>query len=411
MNSLEKNPLNMQYLGSKARISKWILKNIKTYFPDTLTFVDLFAGTGSVSIQANYEGLKIIANDIQPYSKYILDSLFVESRTGISKLINSVSEYRSIEKLFTSGRDKYSYLYNEEIKKFQESKRENWDWESYKEFCDSTILLGGNFDEIMELKNKQEWTLFINYYSNTYFGVKQCFQLDAIRELAENQGDNNLKTILIAATISAMTYAVSGTTHLAQFLKPSAEKTSINLIKRRSVDIIDLVIQRLIDLKSFPLPKQKARVFNEDYKKVLSIMKRNKETTFYIDPPYFKEHYSRYYHVLDTFVLYDFPELSINPVTKKTSIGRYRKERISSDFGLKSKVENAFCDLFSQISSLDGNLILSYSDHSLLDKDRILILASLFNYKGEVLEKKILHSGQGRPHNRQVIEYLFIFSK
>ena len=50
--TFEASPLPMQYLGSKKRISKWIINEIKEFFPKSSNFLDLFAGTGAVGIEA-----------------------------------------------------------------------------------------------------------------------------------------------------------------------------------------------------------------------------------------------------------------------------------------------------------------------------------------------------------------------
>jgi adenine-specific DNA methylase len=58
----------MQYLGSKARISGWILDQVEKRFPESETFVDLFAGTGSVSLAARERRYRLVLNDLQPYA-------------------------------------------------------------------------------------------------------------------------------------------------------------------------------------------------------------------------------------------------------------------------------------------------------------------------------------------------------
>ena len=67
--------------------------------------------------------------------------------------------------------------------------------------------------------------------------------------------------------------------------------------------------------------------------------------------PYFKEHYSRYYHVLNTLCLYDYPALPINPQTHELSIGRNREDRRGSDFGKKAKALGAFETLITKCAT------------------------------------------------------------
>lgn len=402
------NPLPMQYLGSKLRLTKWILSNISREFPSTNIFVDLFAGTGSVSIQAKVDKFRIIANDIQPYSHMILKSLFSESRNGISEIIDRLFLLKNSEKiLLSSGRRRFQDLLKEEENIFKNFDSENW--EKYKDFCESTPLVNENQDEIETLRKAHDWNLFLSYYANTYFGVEQCFHLDSIRELAEDLPNQNMRIHLLAATISVMTYAVSSTTHLAQYLKPSTKKNCINLIARRKTNIIDLVVQRLKSLMKFSLPEYPAIILNNDYCDVFSNIEMSKGMVFYADPPYFKEHYSRYYHILDTYFEYDFPFLTFNQLTNSVTKGRYRQDRIISDFGLKSKVESAFNRLFSKIYENSAKLALSYANSSLVNREKLLQIASENGLKEKTFERKLMHSGQGQPRSKHVTEYLFLF--
>ena len=83
--------------------------------------------------------------------------------------------------------------------------------------------------------------------------------------------------------------------------------------------------------------------------------------TVYADPPYTKDHYSRFYHVYETLYRYDFPE--------SEGAGRYRPDRFSTPFSLARDVEEAFRRLFASIAKRDLPLVLSYPDNGLLHRD------------------------------------------
>src|SRR5205823_616350 len=80
----------------------------------------------------------------------------------------------------------------------------------------------------------------------------------------------------------------------------------------------------------------------------------------YADPPYTKDHYSRFYHVYETLYRYDFP--------LSAGLGRYRPDRFSTPFSLAQEVERAFRDLFDSIAKRDLPLVLSYPDNGLLHR-------------------------------------------
>lgn len=406
-NSIE-NPIPMQYLGSKTRIASWILDRIQARFSNLDLFVDIFAGTGSVSLEAKKRGYKIIANDLQPYSALVLKSLLVTSRENLANISRDIIRLKSDNNLLDEAREVVLDLLLKERSQFENSRKLGWDWNQYRLFCEETELIEGSKDDVREIKSEKGWNLFARYYANTYFGVEQCLQLDTIRQYADTISSEDLKLHILAATITAMTFAVSSTTHLAQFLKPTSRKRSQHLINRRQVNIIDAVSQRLYSLSNFPLPTAYALVYQFDFRKALDLMNLNAKSVVYVDPPYFKEHYSRYYHVLDTFALYDYPELTYNHRIGSTTVGRYRADRTMSDFGLKSSVEGAFSDLFNLIYVNGAKLVVSYANTSLVSKDQLLELATRAKLKCKVEEVELMHSGQGQPRNKTVTEYLFL---
>lgn len=400
------SPLPIQYLGSKSRIANWIIDSIRSEFPKVKVFIDLLAGSGAISNVALPHYPTIFVNDIQPYSYALLQSIFFTPREGLSEIIQVVSGLASPDILLADGRANKNQMLLEEDKHF---KNEHLNWVMYKNYCESTNIIDGSQNSVDLLRNKGAHNLFISYYANTYFGVRQCLELDTLHEYA-NSLEPNLKEHVVAATISSMTYAVSSTTHLAQYLRPSNQQNAFNLKKRRSLSIIKMVVERLQNLLTYPMPKS-GTALNLGFEQALDKIPKQKGTVVYLDPPYFKEHYSRYYHVLDTFVLYDFPYLTYNPRLGKVTEGRYRENRIVSDFGLRGRVDDAFERAFNACSNKDFNIALSYANTSLISRDSIIEKAKKAGYESKVLEKELLHSGQGQPRNRKVKEFLFLFTK
>lgn len=401
------SPLPMQYLGSKARIADWLIQHIRRRFPATLRFVDLFSGTGSVSLQAIRAGYQVLANDLQPYSAAVLQSLLLADREGLSEVAARLPNLMTPERLLAGSRSAAKDLLAREDQFLKALGTRSWEWRAYQQFCRDTPLVSGTAGETRDLRAKNGWDLFTKYYANTYFGVRQCLQLDALREYAEGT-DDAVKTHIIAAAVSAMTYGVSSTTHLAQFLKPTSEIRARNLLRLRRFDLIEAVRERLIGLHSLPLPRKRARVLELDFRDALGSVQLDRSTVVYADPPYFKEHYSRYYHVLDTFCLYDYPALTHNPRLGGTTVGRYREERSVSDFGLRSSVKRAFSDLLRVAAAAGAPVALSYANTSLLSSRELSRLAVEMGYEVEREEKSLLHSGQGQPRGRHVMEYLFL---
>src|SRR5690606_18929617 len=104
------------------------------------------------------------------------------------------------------------------------------------------------------------------------------------------------------------------------------------------------------------------RVFNAD---ALDLMRRMylfgpRPSIVYADPPYTKDQYSRYYHLWETLVLYDYPKI--------TGKGRYREGRFQTEFAVKSKVVPAMNALAQLASMMHSDLVLSYPKYGLLSK-------------------------------------------
>jgi len=87
----------------------------------------------------------------------------------------------------------------------------------------------------------------------------------------------------------------------------------------------------------------------------------------YADPPYTRDHYSRFYHVLETMCLWDEPGVSttrIHAETETFSRGMYREDRHQSPFCIKSQAPGAFEKLCAAVRDQNAPLVFSYSPYS-----------------------------------------------
>jgi hypothetical protein len=100
----------------------------------------------------------------------------------------------------------------------------------------------------------------------------------------------------------------------------------------------------------------------EDYAIFLSSF-RGELGAIYADPPYTRDHYSRYYHVLETICLRDEPAVSRSNLGNGNlpSRGMYRAGRHQSPFCIKSQAPGAFAKLFLEARRQDVPLVVSYS--------------------------------------------------
>jgi adenine-specific DNA-methyltransferase len=198
-----------------------------------------------------------------------------------------------------------------------------------------------------------------------------------------------------------MAYASQGTGHYAQYrdAKTHSSYKDILIYRKRSIgqyfkrkyqEILEYIPDRPVTA-----PHQSTAL---DFKDCLE---RFEGGTVYADPPYCFVHYSRFYHALETLVLYDFPKLQIQ--RGKVVKGRYREERHQSPFCIQSQVCGAFENLFEGVKSSGSALALSYSSTGMISLDELLAIGEkvLPNRKIEVLTIDHEHMTMGRKEDRQ----------
>lgn len=417
----------VQYLGNKQRIIDDIFKEVMS-FKDRNTFVDLFGGTGSVSY-AFRNDFEIISNDLQIYSTIIMKAIMktteftYDEEVALYKKIKEISS--DLEKSLTKELQKERYflyenkeineyvLFNEETPHICDYNDAKDDFSGLKRFCEDI-----RFDKKQQDQIFVEPRLFTTYYSNTYFGIMQCVEIDAIRGAIEcnyNNKENNIRNVLLACLMSAMSNTVNSTTHFAQYLKIKNEKTAKDVIKKRKVSIVEEFKKKIDDFfergvlaRKHEESNRNHMIYNMDYNMIFDRLKeKNGDCIIYADPPYFKEHYSRYYHILDTLCIYDYPSLTYNKRLNDITVGRYRNKRLVSPFGKKSMALEAFENLIRQSANKEAVLIISYSDNSIVSLENII----------EKMEEKfyvqtryipINHSKQGRKSTKPVNEVILI---
>lgn len=409
----------LQYMGSKSRMLDSICIPIIDN-KDINKVVDLFAGTGSVGYALSpYKA--IISNDFEYYS-FVLNEAILNGCFMTSQELDMV--YSSID---------HRFKVSEQFLKTEITAEEHYlslpldSYEEYASFSNATPSVFNNnsheqiFANLSNLvkmvipgRKKQKIPfpcLFITYFANAYFGIKQCCQIDAIVSTILEVPDIRQRFVMLSALMTSASITASSTTHFAQFLTVKSKSTFKNIKGKRGTDIINLFKEALSRFEEAGLlnkPVKCHQCFNLDYEECLHVIDIDEHTLVYADPPYFKEHYSRYYHVLNTMCQYDYPELAINPQSKEYAIGRYRADRNISDFGKRAKALSAFERLINICADKKVRLTISYSENSLVKIHELLQLAKS-RYSVRVNKVTLKHSSQGRSteSDQTVKELLF----
>lgn len=394
----------IQYLGSKLKL----LTSIETLVEKVSRgerLCDLFSGSGVVShYMANR--YQVTSCDIQNYSAILTSSLIQKSdlnHVGMKEIIEEVNN-----KLLLANKHILNLITYEEYLIDEASNEEE---NLLVNFSTSASLYTNKINPIqIENKDKKLESLIANvnsikgiesfqtlyFYGGIYFSYKQALLIDLVRQSADNLENIEDKNIVISSLLSACSEIVNTVgKQFAQPMKltnPQGEVKKLQLsrtIQNKSYSVLEKTEKAFINFlnaqKHISEPNSN-EVICADVFEFLDTYE-NKIDCFYADPPYTIDHYSRFYHVLETIALYDAPSLSfMNKKGRKVVMnGLYRTDRHQSEFCVPSLAPIAFEKLFSGCSKFNAPLILSYSpfDADNNERGRLLTQENL-----EIMAKK-----------------------
>jgi len=224
------------------------------------------------------------------------------------------------------------------------------------------------------------YRLFSITFAGGYLGLYQSIEVDAIRYAADRLFEEGILSReshrwFILALCQAVSKVSTTTGHFAQYIKIKDRNKRTYLSQRRkSVWVAWLgSLDHLAPICGGRW-RTRNRVFQEDAQSLLERLSSTADlpSIIYADPPYTDDQYSRYYHLYETLILYDYP--------RSTGVGRYRAQRFSSHFSLKSKVREAFDHMIGGCAKLGSNLVVSYPENGLLPNAKRSILSLLRKY-------------------------------
>ncbi len=378
----------IHYLGSKLRFVDFIRSTIDAVDSTGGYVCDLFAGSGTVSKYLS-NTRPVISVDIQEYTRVICSALlnppckpyqfdnFIDLcaksehskklRWAIDPLINyeSMCIRRALEgDLFSLC----ELIENGSIIGFERGFGKQCSPELFK------ILkkVSSHLAELNLLEGPE--ALIVRYYGGLYFSYEQALQLDVLLELI-SRVPKEIRDTLLAAILSTASEIVN--TVGKQFAQPIRPRKSDGTPKKyigkrvqrdRSIDVFSTFQRWLKCYVTQPRTEYIHKVYKMDYLNALDLIDDDVKVV-YADPPYTRDHYSRFYHVLETICLRDNPKISTTSVNGKTNVSRgiYRQDRHQSPFCIKSKASSAFEGLFQKVRGLESSLVLSYSP---FDKDK-----------------------------------------
>ena len=370
----------IKYMGSKTKILPFVINGIQSVYKKG-PICDLFAGSCSLSGALGNQ-VPIISNDIQVYSSVLAKSYLTDWNSGditVAQISEEATQYHDAN--YHELIQQFRYPKEISLKKFNETEEK------------SRAVIDQDFNN--------EWHLFTKFYSGTWWSVEQCTWLDSYRKVIEDHRDSPMYNTLLCCLMYAAAYNSQGTGHYAQYRDANTLSSLKDIMIYRSKEIKEYFERKLTD--ALKVARKRAANLNHviesnDY---LECLKDVKDCTVYADPPYCFVHYSRFYHALETMVLYDYPELQEK--NGELVKGRYRVDRHQSPFCIRTKVEDAFKDMFKIIKENNCSLVLSYSDTAMISIDELKKLALLYFAKKSISVKSLdyTHMTMGRKEDRK----------
>jgi len=376
----------IHYLGNKLRMLDAIEAALDQVDPDRGLTCDLFSGSGVVSSHL-VGNRRVVAVDIQEYSRILSEALINPVRVP-EEIVSRVKAPPQTNELGEKLMWAVSPLISAEEEYIQEAAYGNL-WPLYdlleagsviRAKIDGTHALPEScqslFSEAMDRLSQVDLldspdATATRYYGGLYFGFRQSINLDLLLSRA-NSMDSKHRNVLTASVLStASEVAATVGNQFAQPLRPRKNDGTPkpNVWKRvaeaRSSDVFETFDHWLERYCGRTGTTVGGCAVKKDYRKFLKSF-NSSVSAFYVDPPYTRDHYSRYYHVLETLCLRDNPAITKSNLNggKFVSRGLYRKGRHQSPFCIKSRAPRAFKELFSLLRSFDAPAVVSYSPGS-----------------------------------------------
>ncbi len=405
----------LNYLGSKLRLLDFIEGKVLEVTNEGEGVCDLFAGSGCVSYKLS-EHFNVTSCDMQFYSKVICNALLREvsvERNEVEKFIKSIQEENDLWNCFNSLIEIEEQAIRTKNLKILTEILENGSVEVNhleKRITSLQQTLQNTYDNLQENELLNVKSLISRYYGGVYFSYRQSVWIDIILEAIYKLIPESNRDFYIAALLSTASDMVDTVgKHFAQPLKARDSNGNIKItvynkaVKDKTIDALELYKEWIDRYISLSKSGNNYSILQGDYLECLQNLP-DTVTTVYADPPYTRDHYSRFYHVLETIALRDTPELSTTNIRgmQHISNGLYRKNRHQSPFCIKSKAPEAFRAMFEVISKGNRTLLLSYSPYDETKKShpRVVTMQQLLEWARKYFKYVDTVSAGAFKHNK-----------
>lgn len=409
----------LNYQGSKNSLHSFINKNLEPYIQEGKAIMDIFSGSAAVSnmFRANHQ---VLANDAEYYASIIADAVLNQP-----DLMNIQSTLDTFESNYIKfSRQLATPILSHIADEKNAVNKNDFDtllkiYENYPTIWNEKIspILEDQLT-VENIRRRDDYYLFSTYYPNSYFGIEQALEIDAIIKTIHSQCDD-FKSAYFSCLFFAMKEVVfSKDGHMAQPL--SLEKNKSRLIAQRSKNIYTIFIKKLKEYFQIPLSKfsGKNQVFNSNFEELLNDDIFSNIGLIYADPPYTDMQYSRYYHLLNIAAKYEYP----TPTTTNTGYtkGLYTEGRYQSKLSQRGSAKKQLEKLIQFSATSNINLALSYAypentdiqatNRYTISVDELISLAQKYYGDSRVClaTQSYNHANHRNSNQKKVLEYLIL---
>ncbi len=414
------------YMGSKRALAGFLTETMAHVTPRNGTVVDLMCGSGAASA-AFCRCWPTVASDAERFctllglvqgggfsrqkAEQLIETLLPVAGQHVDALVEMLGDFVAREDLLFHS---------------DETEQLVADYKEFHERCPTYPNGGevGPWDPVAEVRIRQKdpeafpYCLFTTYFANTFFGLRQSIELDSLRYAVDQIQDAlDRAWALGALVVTASAMATSYAGHFAQ--PPFSNLEDLDryrvsrLLERRAFPITQEFCVRLVSLaeeseralhevKTVPGPWRSALARCRE-------MLSGRPVTVYLDAPYRREEYSRYYHVLETLVDYTYP----SSVGKGRAPDKRKGERFSSEFFTRqqTRMERALADAIGGVLDTGWTCVWSYADAGDANiADVIRAVCSNRDCRVTSYATHHQHQSQGGRSPKEVTEYAVLFT-
>lgn len=413
------------YMGTKKTLSGFIAEALSSELDENSVILDLMCGSGVVSGSLN----KI-------WNTYASDALLFCTKLAVIhgggyNRSRAKSVISTMMPFFKENFDALKIYLSREVENEENLFCRNTDiflLRDYRAFVDNFPTLRNqsstlHWDPVTIIESRRleprskPYCLFTTYFANIFFGLRQSMEIDSLRYAISRLTDPIDKDWALGALIA--TVSGVGTTYGGHFAQPLIKGSdSINhnnlgkIVEKRIQSVTHEFMVRLWNLAEYSSNNKNPIItLPGPWQNALSSLSEkidDRKALIYLDAPYKREEYSRYYHVLETLVTYSYPSC------KGIGLTPDPRERFKSEFSTKifENIENSLADIILSVLKHDWSCAWSYSNSGSANVANV-INKVFGNTRCRVTSYSCPHTHKshgGNPH-KDVTEYLIIFSR